>query len=82
MALVLIVGGGLGWVIHRAHVQRDAVAAIERVGGYVGYSWQRSKGNWVYPRRKPPGPDWVRRTLGPDFLDTVSNEAIPGPSAG
>ena len=26
MALVLIVGGGLGWVIHRAHVQRDAVA--------------------------------------------------------
>ena len=29
MALVLIVGGGLGWVIHRAHVQRDAVAAIQ-----------------------------------------------------
>jgi hypothetical protein len=28
MVLVLIIGGGLGWVIHRARVQREAVAAI------------------------------------------------------
>ena len=26
-----------------AKLQRDAVAAIERVGGYVGYSWQRAE---------------------------------------
>jgi internalin A len=72
MALVLIAGGGLGWVIHRAHVQRDAVSAIKGVGGHVGYSWQRSKGTWISPPPKPPGPDWVRRTLGPDFLDTAT----------
>src|SRR5262249_27919501 len=78
MALVLIVGGGLGWVIHRAHVQRDAVAAIKRVGGHVGYSWQRSKGTWISPPPKPPGPDWVRRTLGPDFLDTATYVLLQG----
>jgi hypothetical protein len=49
MVLVLITGGGLGWVIHRAQVQRDAVAAIKRVGGHIGYSWQRSNGALVFP---------------------------------
>jgi internalin A len=78
MALVLVIGGGLGWVIHRARVQRDAVAAITRVGGHVGYSWQRSMGAWISPRPKPPWPDWVRRILGPDFLDTVTYVFIQG----
>jgi Leucine-rich repeat (LRR) protein len=78
MALVLLVGGGLGWVIHRAHVQRDAGLAIKRVGGHVGYSWERSNGSWISPPPKPPGPDWVRRTLGPDFLDTVTYVFLEG----
>jgi hypothetical protein len=78
MALVLIVVGGLGWVIHRAHVQRDAVAAIQRVGGHVGYSWQRSKGAWISPPPKPPGPEWVRRTLGPHFLETATYVFLQG----
>src|SRR5262245_3580204 len=68
MVLVLIIGGGLGWVIHRARVQRDAVATIRRAGGDVAYSWQWSGGRPVFPRSKPPGPDWLRRILGPDFL--------------
>jgi hypothetical protein len=33
MVVVLVTGGGLGWVIHRAQVQRDAVAAIKHAGG-------------------------------------------------
>ena len=78
MALVLVLGVGMGWVIHRAQVQRDAVAAIDRVGGHFGYSWQRSKGMWIIPIPKPPWPDWVRRRLGPDFLDTVSYVFLQG----
>jgi hypothetical protein len=78
MVLVLIVGGGLGWVIHRAHAQRDAVAAIKRVGGHVGYSWQRFREVGIAPPPKPPGPDWLRRTLGPDFLDTVTYVFLQG----
>jgi hypothetical protein len=78
MVLVLIAGGGLGWVIHRAQVQRDAVAAIQRVGGHVGYSWQRSNGTWVFPAPKSPWPDWLRRRLGPDFLDSVTYVFLQG----
>ena len=37
MALVLLLGGGLGWVVHCARVQRDAVSAIRRAGGNVFY---------------------------------------------
>jgi hypothetical protein len=78
MVVVLVIGGGLGWVIHRANVQREAVATIERVGGRVGYNWQRSNGAWVFPIPKPPWPDWVRRRLGPHFLDTVTSVFLQG----
>ena len=40
MMLVLVFGGMLGWVVHLAHVQRDAVAAIRSGGGQVTYDWQ------------------------------------------
>src|SRR3954449_6386322 len=44
MIIVLGIGGVLGWVVHRAHVQRDAVAAIttlrRNTRGSVYYDWQ------------------------------------------
>ena len=33
MAVVLVLGMVLGWIVHRARVQRQAVAAIERGAG-------------------------------------------------
>ena len=30
MVLVLITGGGLGWLVYSARIQRDAIAAIQR----------------------------------------------------
>ena len=43
MILVLILGGGLGWIVHRAKTQRVAVAAIEKAGGWVRYDWESGK---------------------------------------
>ena len=37
MLVVLAVGGGLGWWLHRASVQRQAVAAIRGAGGAISY---------------------------------------------
>ncbi|MFI5456455.1 MAG: hypothetical protein ACHRXM_13480 [Isosphaerales bacterium] len=39
MILVLVLGGGLGWIVHRAQIQRDAVAAIQRAGDSAFYEW-------------------------------------------
>jgi internalin A len=78
MVLVLIVGAGLGWVIYRARVQREAGAAIKRAGGDFEYSWQWSNGLPVFPPPKPPWPEWVRQRLGPDLLDTVTYVNLTG----
>ncbi len=67
MIIVLGIGGVLGWVVHRAHVQRDAVAAITtprrntRVSVY--YDWQFVAGQGD-KAAKPQGPKWMREALG------------------
>jgi hypothetical protein len=72
MALVLALGGGFGWVVHRAHVQRDAVVAIESVGGSVGYG-RRNPGGVTTSRPDNPVAVWVRRHLGRDFIETATS---------
>ena len=64
MLIVLGIGGVLGWVVHRAHVQRDAVAAIttlrRNTRGSVYYDWQFVAGQSA----KSPGPKWISEALG------------------
>ncbi len=40
MIFVLLAGGWLGWLAHRANVQRKAVAAIQHAGGRAWYDWE------------------------------------------
>lgn len=71
MALVLALGGGLGWLVHRAQVQRDAVATILRAGGRVSYDWQWNSG-WPVAKGKPRWPGWLVDRLGPDYFADVT----------
>jgi internalin A len=78
MGVVLYFGGGMGWIVHRARVQRDAVAAIVRGGGIVHYEWDvkylPSPGGNVYqvtPGGKPRWPKWLVDLLGPDYFGDV-----------
>jgi hypothetical protein len=71
MVLVLIVGGSLGWFIHRATVQRDAVRAIEAAGGTVRYDFQQSPS--FLTQSKPPGPKWLIHLIGIDFFADVTS---------
>src|SRR5262245_23739149 len=65
--LVLIVGGWLGWLVRSARIQREAVAAIQRDGGWVYYDWQRA-GDLVYDAlAKPGGPRWLSERVGVDY---------------
>jgi Leucine-rich repeat (LRR) protein len=70
LLLVVATGGVIGWVAYQARVQREAVAAIQRVGGRAMYEMPRS-------RRLPPAPPksptklWVRKLLGDDAIDSV-----------
>src|SRR5690349_16940796 len=71
MILTLILGGGLGWVVHNAHVQRDAVAAIERTGGRVRYDWEVLPNGGLNANGKPSWPKWVVERLGVDYFGHV-----------
>ena len=91
IVLVLVIGAALGWVVHRARVQRDAVAAIRKAGGAIWYDWQ-FKGNSHIPKGEPRGPRWLVEALGVDYFGYVTvvngtrlfsdNELVPVESLG
>ncbi len=85
MAFVLISAVGLGWVVRRAHIQRDAVAAIERAGGTAHYNWQvttTSTADYEDLKFNPSGlprwPKWLIDGIGPDFFGTIKLVVVPG----
>ena len=71
IVLVLVIGAAMGWVVHRARVQRDAVAAIRKAGGSIWYDWQ-FKGNSHTPNGEPRGPRWLVEALGVDYFGYVA----------
>jgi hypothetical protein len=71
IVLVIVVGAGLGWIVRQAHVQRDAVAAIEEAGGSVRYDWEWSNGK-SSPGGKPWAPRWLVNLIGVDYFGHVT----------
>jgi hypothetical protein len=67
IVLVLVIGGGLGCLVHSARVQREAVAAINQAGGCVLYDWNWKDGEW-WPDEKPFAPQWIVDRIGVDYF--------------
>ncbi len=76
MLLVLVIGGPIGRKARRASVQRRAVAAVERLGGEVGYDWERAYERGVAPTG-PAAPRWARRWLGDEIFQEVTFVRLP-----
>jgi hypothetical protein len=71
LVLVLVIGSGLGWIVHQAHVQRDAVAAIENFGGIVHDDWEWGNGSLI-PGGRHWAPRWLVDLIGVDYFGHVS----------
>jgi hypothetical protein len=80
LALVLVIGAGLGWIVRSARIQREAVAAIVRDGGWVLYDWQETYGNRV-ARGEPSTPRWLAERVGLDYSGHVTAVGIFSSSA-
>jgi hypothetical protein len=65
LASVLVIGGWLGWLAHRARVQREAAAAIEQAGGSLLNDRQVN-------HDEPWCPRWLGDFLGADHLDHIA----------
>jgi hypothetical protein len=77
MVLTLICAVASAWVarkIERKRKEREAVDAIVKLGGAVGFDYQR-----VDYGAKPPGPVWLRTLLGENFFCEVSDVQVGGP---
>ncbi len=76
--LVLAIGGGLGWLVNSARLQREAVAEIERADGAVLY-----KEAWIYSARQNLADSvwrkWIVDTLGVDYFGHVAVASIRWP---
>ena len=72
MCVVLVIAIGLGWVVRRAHAQREAVAEIRRLHGIFTYDWRISNDR-IARNSTPPGPKWLRQLVGDEpFQQVVS----------
>ena len=89
MILVLVFGGCLGWFAHlarQAQIQRDAVAAITKVGGSALYDWQFEdsgsgvkKGTNIISNEVPGWPKWLVDRLGVDTFGSVTQVSFRRP---
>jgi internalin A len=75
MVLVLILGGGLGWIVDRARVQREAVAAIRMDFEGTGYNWEWKEGS-VIRGGKPWAPRWLVDRMGVDYFGHIAQIQI------
>ena len=73
VVVVLVIGSLLGWVVHRAHVQRDAVAAVQAAGGNAIYEWEFKDGMFlpVSKHVRPWAPKWLVDLIGVDYFSYV-----------
>jgi hypothetical protein len=71
LVLILLFAGWLGWIVHRARAQRDAVATILKLKGTVKYDWERKDGRNL-PNGKPWWPSWLVDLFGIDYFAHVT----------
>jgi internalin A len=80
IVLVLVVGGSLSWLVHLAHVQREAVAVIERAGpragGGIMYDWDFKNGTYS-GHGKPWWSTWLIDSIGVDYFGHVTWVYLP-----
>ncbi|MHC5539271.1 leucine-rich repeat domain-containing protein [Singulisphaera rosea] len=71
MVLVLIVGGGMGWVAERAHSRRRDVEAITAAKGTPYFDFRYRAGVFI-PSGTSWVPKWLARYVGTEFFHDVT----------
>lgn len=69
IAVVLVISVWLGSLV-RHRIQREAVAAIRRAGGWCLYDWQW-QGHHGEFFGEPWAPDWLTRLIGVDYFGHI-----------
>jgi hypothetical protein len=91
LLLILVIALWLGHIVYKARDQREAVAALQKFGGFVHYDWEfvdgpvkvpRGHSIWMpswgklTPGRKPRVPYWMRRALGDEYFQSLAHVSL------
>jgi hypothetical protein len=91
LLLVLAIAVWLGWIVNQARQQREAVAALQKFGGFVHYDWEFvdgpvnvPPGNLIWkpswgtftPGGKPWAPDWLRKLAGDEYFQSIAHVSL------
>jgi hypothetical protein len=74
LLLVTIASAGFGWLgykVRQVQRQKEAVVAIEKLGGSVVYDYEIDMNGSMLQRPTPRGPIWLRAAIGDDLLVNV-----------
>lgn len=71
VALASLGFGWLGYKVRQAQRQKEAVEAIEKLGGAVMYDFQFDSNGKFNGKATPPGPAWLRKLLGDHLFVNV-----------
>ena len=72
----------LGMQVQRARQREEAIAAVQRLGGEIAYEHQRrqrggSPSKAPPPVAEPPGPRWLRSSIGDAYFVRVTRVRLP-----
>ncbi len=82
LLLVVVVAIPCSWLAtetKQARKQQEAVKGIRKAGGTLSYDYEfdpSDNGNWI-GHATPPGPAWLRNSLGDDLLASVTRIEFP-----
>jgi internalin A len=91
LLLVLVIAVWLGWIVQKARQQREAVAALQKLGGFVHYDWEFvdgpvkvPRGNLIWkptwgiltPAKRPWAPNWLRLALGDEYFQSIVHVSL------
>ena len=75
-AIVAIPCAWLGRKVEQKRKEREAVAAITKLGGFVRYDFEFDKSGRALPNAEPPGANWLRNLLGENFFTEIQGVVL------
>ena len=72
LGVVLLIGVGMGWIVRQARVQREAVEAIDSVGGNSLASYSSDPNAGSSANQLSGWKKWIAGYIGLDYVDHVA----------
>ncbi len=75
MAFVLGAALWMGWRVEQARVQKEAIQAIKRHGGWVHFDYEFSYGK-IVAGGKPRWPEWLVNAIGEEYFREIRQVSL------